>query len=108
MAGLLFPILMLGLLWVLMIRPQQRRLREHQALVATLGVGDEVVTAGGIYGTVVGLDDATVELRVADGVVVRLLRSAVNGRVVEDEGFDELEEWVADDRADGSGPDDEA
>jgi preprotein translocase subunit YajC len=92
---LLFPILMLVLLWVLMIRPQQKRLREHQALLATLEVGDEVVTAGGVYGTITWLDATTVDLEVADGVVIKVMRSSVNGRVYEDED----DELAADDGA---------
>lgn len=69
------------LMWVLLIRPQQRRLREHQAVVASLRPGDEIVTAGGIYGTVQSIDDEAMLLRVAPGVELRVLRAAVSQRV---------------------------
>lgn len=69
------------LLWVIFILPQQRRVRGHQALVASLEVGDEVVLTAGIYGRIVdiGPEDMTVE--VAPGVVVRVARQAVLRRV---------------------------
>ncbi|MCA1693147.1 MAG: preprotein translocase subunit YajC [Actinobacteria bacterium] len=69
------------LMWVLLIRPQQRRMREHQAVVASLRPGDEIVTAGGIYGTVQSIDDEAMLLRVAPGVELRVLRAAVSQRV---------------------------
>ena len=69
------------LLWVIFILPQQRRVRGHQALVASLEVGDEVVLTAGIYGRIVdiGPEDLTVE--VAPGVVLRVARQAVLRRV---------------------------
>lgn len=65
------------LMWVLFILPQQRRLRAHQAIVATLEVGDEVMATSGLYGTITALDDEVVHLEVAPGTVVRLARGAV-------------------------------
>lgn len=74
-----------GLMWVLLIRPQQRRVRQHQAVVSSLAPGDEVVTAGGIHGTIVTVDGDTLRLEVAPGVVLRVLRGAVNQRLTDDE-----------------------
>lgn len=74
------------LMWVLFIRPQQRRLRAHQALVARLEVGDEVMTTSGLYGTVTALDDEVAHLEVAPGTVVRLARGAVARRLGEEDG----------------------
>ena len=74
-------LLTFGLMWWLLIRPQQRRMRQHQALLASLRVGDEIVTAGGILGEVTGLDDEAVTLQVAPGVEMRVLRAAVSQRV---------------------------
>ncbi len=73
----------LALMWFFAIRPQRRRASLHQRMQSTLGVGDEIVTAGGLYGTVtrVGDEDVTVEL--APGVEVRLARRAV-AAIVED------------------------
>ena len=72
------------LMWVLFIFPQQRRLKAHQALVARLEVGDEVMATSGLFGTVTELDDDVVHLEVAPGTVVRLARGAVARRVNEE------------------------
>jgi preprotein translocase subunit YajC len=66
---------------LLIVRPQRRQMAAHRALVASLQVGDEVVTTGGIYGTILGLDDGTVDLEVASGVVLRVARGAIAQRV---------------------------
>lgn len=78
---LIFPLVVLGLMWLLLIRPQQQRVRRQQELVASLQVGDEVVTAGGAMGRIVALDADEARIEVAPGVVVRFLRLAVNARV---------------------------
>lgn len=88
-----------GLMWLFLIRPQQRRMRAHQAIVAALEPGDEVVTAGGIHGTVLALDADDVRLEIAPGVVIRVLRGAISQRSgpvrepdTDDEELEELEE----------------
>jgi len=80
MASLLF-LVPLALLWVLFVRPQQRRMRQAQAMVATLDVGDEIITTGGIYGTVTDTDDASLWVEIAPDVTVRVMRGAVAQRV---------------------------
>jgi preprotein translocase subunit YajC len=84
MEALLPLIVTFGLMWALLIRPQQRRVRDHQQLVATLGAGDEVITTGGIVGTIVSVVDDIVTLEVAPGMSIRLLRSAVQSRIAAD------------------------
>ena len=76
-------------MWALLILPQQRRMRQHQAVVASLRAGDEVVTAGGVYGTITSVDEDTLAVEVAPGVVLRVLRSAVSQRVGPPEEDDE-------------------
>jgi preprotein translocase subunit YajC len=66
---------------LLIVRPQRRQMAAHRALVASLQVGDEVVTSGGIYGKIRGLDDRTVDLEVASGVVLRVARGAIAQRL---------------------------
>ena len=61
-----------GLFYFMLIRPQQKRTREHQALVSKLSAGDEVVTAGGLLGRVTDVGDTFVTLEVADGVRVKV------------------------------------
>lgn len=74
----------LALTWLLFILPQQRRIKAHQALVATLDVGDEVMTSSGIYGTITALDDETAAIEVAADTVLRFAKGAVARRVSEE------------------------
>lgn len=71
-------LLMLGVFYFLMIRPQQKRMKEHRAMVGALKKGDEVVTNGGLGGTVTKVGDAYLSLRVADNVEVSVQKSAVS------------------------------
>ena len=68
-------------MWALLILPQQRRMRSHQQVIASLEAGDEIVTAGGLYGTILSVDDETLAVEVAPGIVLRVLRSAVSQRI---------------------------
>ena len=79
----LFPLIFIGLMWLLLVRPQQQRVRQQRALVASLTVGDRVVTAGGIVGTVIGLTDEEARVEVAPGTVLTLLRYAIS-RTIDD------------------------
>ncbi len=82
------------LLWVLFILPQQRRVRTHQALVAAVEPGDEVVLSAGIYGRIVELGPEEMILAVAPGVELRVARQAILRRVEHatgDGGDDDLE-----------------
>jgi preprotein translocase subunit YajC len=83
-AGLLPLILIFGLFYLMLIRPQRRRAQQHQSLVNALEPGDEVVTIGGLYGTVTSLDDDDVELEVSPGTTLRFVKSAVARKVTED------------------------
>lgn len=85
--GLALPILMIVGFYFLLIRPQRNRQRQQQALVASLEVGDEVLTNGGIFGTIVDIDDdeGTVTLEIAPGTRIRMLRQGISQRFVEDE-----------------------
>jgi preprotein translocase subunit YajC len=73
--------LMLVAMYFLMIRPQQRRRREMVSMQSSIGPGDEVLTIGGLYGTVTAIDDESVTLEVAPGVTNRYARGAI-ARVV--------------------------
>ncbi len=86
LGGLLLPILFLVVLYLLLIRPQQKRQKEHRALVSNLQVGDNVVTIGGLHGQVVELSDDTMDLKVTgdDDIVMRFQRTSL-ARVVRDD-----------------------
>ncbi len=77
------------LLYMLLIRPQQRRLREAQQMAASLQPEDEVITAGGIHGTVTAVDEGTVWIEIAPDVIVRVLKGAIAQRVSEPVAVDE-------------------
>ncbi len=81
-AGLLGnPILMMvvvmGIFYFLLILPQQRRQKQIRAMLQALKAGDKVITNGGIYGTIVGVEGDAVQLRVADQVKIKVARSAI-------------------------------
>jgi preprotein translocase subunit YajC len=77
--SLLIPtMLIIGIMYFLMIRPQQKRLKEHQAMVATLRRGDTVVTSGGIIGKVARVDEQEVQIEVAEGVKIKVVRSTIS------------------------------
>ena len=71
-------ILMFGVLYFLMIRPQMKKAKEHKALIAALSKGDEVVTQGGIAGRVSKVGDDFLSVEVADKVEIQLQKSAVS------------------------------
>jgi preprotein translocase subunit YajC len=71
-----------AIFYFLLIRPQQRQRREREAMLSAVKKGDRVVTTGGLHGTVFGLSDTTVTLRVGDGVKLEFDRGSI-GRVVE-------------------------
>jgi preprotein translocase subunit YajC len=70
-------VLLFGVMYFMMIRPQQRRRREAEQLQSSLGPGDEVVTIGGMHGTVTAVDNDVVTLEIAPAVEVRYARPAI-------------------------------
>ena len=78
---LLILVLLFGFMYFVMIRPQQKRRREALEMQNSLGPGDEIVTIGGLHGTVVAVDDEVVTLEIAPGVTARYARPAI-ARVV--------------------------
>lgn len=73
---------MIAIFWFLIIRPQMKRQKEHQAKVAGLKKGDQVVTAGGLVGKVHKVDEAYVELDLAQGVRVKAIKATI-GDIIE-------------------------
>jgi preprotein translocase subunit YajC len=69
------------LTWFLFIRPRRRVMSRQRELLGALSTGDQVVTVGGVYGVIAALDGDEVRLEVAPGVVIRVARRAVAGRV---------------------------
>jgi len=77
----LFWVILLGLFYFLLIRPQQVREKRHKELIASLKKGDRVVTVGGIHGTVVGLKEDTVMLQVSQGTIIEVDKKAISRRL---------------------------
>jgi len=77
--GLLFPlVLVFGIFYLLVFRPQQKRMKEHQAMIDAVKRGDTVVTTGGIIGKVIRVAEGELRVEVADGVQVRLVKGSIS------------------------------
>ena len=96
LAALALPLLMLVGFYFLLIRPQRNKQRAQQAMLSALEVGDDVMTTGGIFGTVIEIDDdeGVVTVEIAPGTRVKMLRQGISQRFVEEE---EEEEYGDDD-----------
>jgi preprotein translocase subunit YajC len=81
----IFVLVLLALMWFLIIRPQRRRQQAAQQLLTKIDVGKEIVTAGGLYGTVTAVEGEEVRVEIAEGVEVRIAKRAVAGVVSEEE-----------------------
>ena len=92
MSAYIFILALLALMWFMLIRPQRRRQQDAQRLLETITVGKEIVTAGGLYGTITAVDGDEVRLEIADGVEVRIAKRAVAGVVSEDEEAEHADE----------------
>lgn len=77
---LVMPVGFLVIAYFLMIRPQQKRAKEHQAFLASLKAGDEIVTSGGIIGRVKSVADGFVSVEVAGNTVIKVLKSAIEAQ----------------------------
>ncbi len=75
--SLLFPIVLIAVMYFLMIRPQMKRAKEHKGMLEKLSKGDEVITSGGIAGTVTDIGDNFITVEIADNVRIRVQKAAV-------------------------------
>ena len=78
MSSMLFPVALIAIMYFLMIRPQMKRQKEHRAMLEKLTKGDEVITSGGLAGTIVGLSDTFITVEVAQGVQLRVQKGAIS------------------------------
>ncbi len=84
LATILPIVLMVGIFYFLLVRPQQRRVRQQRDLLQSLAVGDEVVTIGGLFGTILEMDDESITLDAGGGTRLRFLKQAVARKFVEE------------------------
>ena len=77
---LAFFVVIIGLFYFVMVRPQQKRQKDHQAMMEELQRGDKVMTAGGIYGTIETINEDSIVIKVESGASLRVARNSVVGR----------------------------
>ena len=77
---IIFLIVIFGIFYFLLVRPQRKRQKQHETLVQELQKGDRVITAGGIYGQIESLSDESIVIKVEGGTTIRIARSSVVGR----------------------------
>jgi preprotein translocase subunit YajC len=90
-SSLIFLVVMVAIFYFLLIRPQKKRVEQHRQLVESIGMGDQVVTIGGLFGQITDEDEETFELEIALGTRVRVLKSAIARKVEDTEELDETE-----------------
>jgi len=75
--GIIMLVAMFAIFYFLLIRPQQKRAKQQKELVGGLKAGDNVVTAGGIHGSIIAVEDGTVTIEIAKGVKIKINRGSV-------------------------------
>ena len=85
MGFLIVIVVLVFLFWLFIVRPQRRQTAEQRELLESLEPGDEIVSAGGLYGVIREIDGDELRVEIADGLVVRMARAAVAGFVEPDE-----------------------
>ena len=102
MLSLLPIILIFALLYMVFLRPQQRKMKEQREMLSKLEVGDEVLLNSGIYGRIIEFDEGTMFVEIADGIEVKFTRDSVAERIAYEDDWDETdaEDEAEDDTAD--------
>jgi preprotein translocase subunit YajC len=88
----IYLVILVAAFYFLIVRPQRRNAMVRRQLLNAVEVGDEIVTSGGVYGTVLAIDDETLEVEIAPGVVVKLARGAIGARITTGTGTDEADD----------------
>jgi preprotein translocase subunit YajC len=101
--------LLVGVFWFMILRPRREAARRSLEVSRSLDVGEEVITIGGLYGTIVSIDDREVELEVSDGVTLRFARRAIAGKAPVDEPEDDdlEDDELEDDELENHGDDED-
>jgi preprotein translocase subunit YajC len=88
----IFFLVLLVFMYVLLVRPQRQRARQHQDMLQSLQVGDEVMTTGGIFGEITDMDDQRVQLEIDADVKVAVSRTAIAQKVLPEDAANLVEE----------------
>ncbi len=82
--GAIIPlVIVIGIFYFLVIRPHRKEQKKHEEMVSNLENGDKVVTGGGIHGTIVGIGENKIQLRIADGVKIDVNKNSIAGKQAE-------------------------
>lgn len=84
LSQVIFLALLIAVFYFVLIRPQKRRAEQHQQLIGSVDVGDEIITIGGLYGTVTAMGDDDFEMEPSPGTRLRFVKSAIARRVTEE------------------------
>ncbi len=84
-SGIFMMLIIFGIFYFVLIRPQQKKMKEHKKMVDELKKGDRIITQGGIYGTVTSTGEHKLTVEIADGVKVKVARGAVGTVLTEEE-----------------------
>ena len=85
MSSLVLGVLFIGVIYVMLIWPQQKQLKQHKALLASLKKGDDIVTNGGVIGRIAAISDRVVTLEISSGVKMKVLKTSIQGRAADAE-----------------------
>lgn len=85
LAGFLPIIILFAIFYFLLIRPQQKKAKEHREMIGNLKKGNRIITSGGLYGTIVSIDDNTIGLEIAEKVKIKLSRGNVAALISDNE-----------------------
>lgn len=96
----IYLVILVGAFYFLIVRPQRRQSMIRRQLLNAVDVGDEIVTSGGIYGTVISIDEDSLEVLIAEGIVIKLARGAVAAKVGPDSLDDDLDDDLDDEPED--------
>ena len=91
MGTILYMVVLVGLMWFLLIRPQQQQAKKRQVMLGNLKTGTKVITIGGICGVIKALTDTKVYLEIADGLTIEVLKTAI-GQIDESNPEDILDD----------------
>ena len=81
MGAMLLPLAIIALMYFLLIRPQQKKQKEHQAMVSALKKGDKIISSGGLHGVITGISDDAITMEIAPKVRVKITRGSVAGKL---------------------------
>jgi len=84
--GIIMMVVIFAIFYFIMIRPQQKKMKEHKKMLDAIKKGDEIITAGGIYGNVESVNADTLTIKIAEGVKIKITRGSVGDVVRPDEG----------------------